>query len=100
MFKIWVIDGDVESNNLAEMNVSKSDLYGSYRSFTDPYEALVNLIDLLNVSEKLPDFILLDIQMARSSGWNFLNLFHRIEQDLGKKVSVLIVTSSNRNLVD
>ncbi len=55
-------------------------------------EALNNLKTIISKGEKLPDVILLDINMPIMDGWQFLESFSKIKT--AEKVHIYIVSSS------
>jgi CheY-like chemotaxis protein len=46
--------------------------------------------------DKLPDVIFLDLNMPEFSGWDFLDGFQQLYNDLSKKIKIYILTSSVR----
>jgi len=48
-------------------------------------------------SEKLPDVILLDINMPVLDGWGFLELYAEFKSELSKEITIYIVSSSIDN---
>lgn len=92
--KICIIDDDeiyifLMKKSFAAMGVSNEIL-----SFLNGADALEELIKLKNDHEDLPGIILLDINMPIMDGWEFLNEFRKLSEDISKKVSVYIVSSS------
>lgn len=64
----------------------------SFMVFPNGAEALDNLKPLISSKEKLPDFILLDINMPVMNGWDFLDEFIKIPCE--QNITIYIVTSS------
>ncbi len=60
--------------------------------FSDGEEALNNLKAIISANEKLPDVILLDLNMPILDGWQFLEEFVKIP--CKKKIIIYIVSSS------
>lgn len=92
--KICIIDDDeiyifLMKKSFAAMGVSNEIL-----SFLNGADALEELIKLKNDHEDLPSIILLDINMPIMDGWEFLNEFRKLSEDISKKISVYIVSSS------
>jgi|SRR6185312_6123381 len=46
--------------------------------------------------EKLPDVILLDLNMPKFSGWDFLNRMQELSSDIRKNIRVHVLSSSIR----
>ena len=61
--------------------------------FNDGQEAYSKLRDIILAGEKLPEIILLDLNMPIWDGWQFLDEFSKIP--LSNSVIVYILTSSN-----
>ena len=74
----------IEMNNLAEKVIA----------FGDGEEAITFIESKVGNPEVLPDIILLDLNMPIMDGWDFLDEFKKIKDQIGKKVRVNIVTSS------
>ena len=49
-------------------------------------------------NEFLPDLILLDVNMPIMNGWQFLEEFGKIAQDLSKKPTIYMISSSNNEV--
>lgn len=62
--------------------------------FPNGKEALDYLKSLLDKPESLPDVILLDLNMPVMDGWQFLDEFIKIKNDLPKKITIYIMSSS------
>ena len=56
------------------------------------------IIDFLDENksktELLPDYILLDLNMPKFNGWDFLNSYRSIYKSIKKKIHIFIVSSS------
>ncbi|GAA3513250.1 response regulator [Aquimarina addita] len=68
------------------------DFSNSVMVFRDGQEALNNLKAIITANEKLPDIILLDINMPILDGWQFLDEFVKIP--CKKKITIYIASSS------
>ncbi len=64
----------------------------SFMIFHNGKEALTNLKSIISAGEKLPDIMLLDLNMPIMDGWQFLEEFTKIKTD--KKITIYIITSS------
>ncbi|MFA9192285.1 response regulator [Flavobacterium sp. FZUC8N2.13] len=88
----YVIDDDKLSIKLMSMLISKNNFCEEIISFYNPQNALDELKNNAANSSKLPDVILLDLNMPVLDGWQFLDEFILIE--FAKKIVVFIVSSS------
>lgn len=68
------------------------DFCESLMLFTNGEEALNNLKMIISANEKLPDVILLDLNMPILDGWQFLDEFTKIRCE--KKIIIYLVSSS------
>tara|TARA_R110000868_G_scaffold51116_10_gene162416 strand:- start:1182 stop:1583 length:402 start_codon:yes stop_codon:yes gene_type:complete len=87
-----LIDDDKLSIRLMSMLISKNKFCEEIISFSNPQVALDTLKENCNDPRKLPDVILLDLNMPILDGWQFLDEF--ILLPLKKDISIFIVTSS------
>lgn len=88
----YVIDDDKLSIKLMSMLISKNNFCDEIISFFNPQTALNELKNNASTPSKLPDVILLDLNMPILDGWQFLDEFTLIE--FSKKIIVFIVSSS------
>lgn len=88
----YIIDDDKLSIKLMSMLISKNNFCEEIVSFYNPKNALDELKSNATHPSKLPDVILLDLNMPVLDGWQFLDEFVLIE--FTKKIVVFIVSSS------
>jgi len=69
-----------------------ADFCTAFMIFHNGEEALTNLTSIIEAGEKLPDMILLDLNMPIMDGWQFLDEFTKIKTQ--KKITIYIITSS------
>ncbi|WP_316928100.1 response regulator [Gillisia marina] len=69
-----------------------ADFCTAFMIFHNGEEALINLKSIIKAEEKLPDIILLDLNMPIMDGWQFLDEFTKIKTE--KKITIYIITSS------
>lgn len=94
MSNVFVIDDDSIHQRIAQIMIEKHQLFEKYTSYTDAEKAYVFLKENVQNPELLPDIILLDLNMPVTDGWDFLDLYENIKNDLGKLIRIFIVTSS------
>ncbi len=63
--------------------------------FTDGEKGIECLKENLDAVNKLPDIILLDLNMPFMDGWEFLNEYKSLKSDLKKEINIYLLTSSN-----
>lgn len=87
-----IIDDDKLSIKLMSMLISKNNFCEEIVSFHNPQTALDELKGNATNLSRLPDVILLDLNMPVLDGWQFLDEFTYIT--FAKKIVVFIVSSS------
>lgn len=88
----YIIDDDKLSIKLMSMLISKNKFCEEIISFSNSQAALNELTKNCNDSARLPDVILLDLNMPLLDGWQFLDEF--VQLPIKKEISIFIVTSS------
>jgi CheY-like chemotaxis protein len=91
---IWIIDDDPIYQILINKIIKKSEVFSAFSSFKNGKDAIDTLNDLLNSGGKFPDFILLDINMPVMTGWEFMEAYGLMKSEIGKQITVYIVSSS------
>ena len=94
MSKVFIIDDDPIHQRIAQIMIAKHKLFDEFVSYTEAGEALEVLENNTDVTESLPDVILLDLNMPVIDGWGFLERFDKIKTSLGKEIKIFIVSSS------
>jgi CheY-like chemotaxis protein len=91
---VFIIDDDAIHQRIAQIMIEKHQLFDHYVSFTEAEKALAFLKENKDDSAKLPDVILLDLNMPVVDGWDFLDIYENFKQDLASVIRIFIVTSS------
>jgi response regulator RpfG family c-di-GMP phosphodiesterase len=88
--KIWLIDDDNITNMLNRYFLEEHYPALEIQSFIYASKALEELQNSANS----PDFILLDINMPEMDGWEFMEQFKLLNEDVKSRCRVFILTSS------
>lgn len=78
--------------NLVKINHYSLDMIG----FKNGKEGIDYLTSYSNEPDKIPDIIILDINMPIMDGWDFLDEYKKIKNTLSKNPAINIMSSSNR----
>jgi len=84
-----LIDDDEATNVYHDIIVQESDVVEEYQIF----DCAINALDFLKNREKAPDFILLDINMPRMTGWEFLEEYKKLDQAVTPPKVIMLTTS-------
>lgn len=88
---ILVVDDDSISNFVTVRHLKQFQALGHIQDFINPLEALNFLQTEKDQDKRLPDYILLDINMPQLDGWSFLDKMHDMAITTPK---VFMLTSS------
>ena len=92
---IFLIDDDALVNFLNQEIIKDSHPDKKVRSFESATEAIEVIKEMLNTSDsKLPQLILLDINMPVMDGWEFLDIFDQLPENKTKDCKIIMHTSS------
>ena len=92
-----IIDDDKIYVNLVKKIIEIKKLSENLLIYKNGKEALdyfKNIMENVTDEEKLPDIIFLDLNMPVMDGWEFLNEFIKIKNNLNKKITLYVVSSS------
>jgi len=95
MKNILLVDDSEMDNYISEFLVKESNLAEEINVFKSPIEALEYLAKLQSNQEEFPDAIFLDINMPDMDGFGFLDEFSKFPEEIIKRTSVFMLTSSN-----
>ncbi len=92
-----IIDDDKIYVNLVKKIIEIKKLSENLLIYKNGKEALDYFKEIMENAtdeDKLPDIIFLDLNMPVMDGWEFLNEFIKIKNNLNKKITLYVVSSS------
>ncbi|MUP45237.1 response regulator [Gramella sp. BOM4] len=92
-----IIDDDKIYVNLVKKIIEIKKLSENLLIYKNGKEALDYFKEIMQNAtdeDKLPDIIFLDLNMPVMDGWEFLNEFIKIKNNLNKKITLYVVSSS------
>ncbi len=93
--KNWaIVDDDAIFHLTTKLLIQKQIHYREIRTFFNGKELIDFITESKNDPEVLPDIILLDLYMPIMDGWDFLEEYLPIRNDLPKKITIYIISSS------
>lgn len=93
--RLYIIDDDSLFKFLTKRGIQETQLVDNIEVFSNGLEALNFVNTILKDSDKLPDIILLDIDMPVMDGWDFLEEYIKLLPEINKKINIYIISSSN-----
>ncbi|MBA0883494.1 response regulator [Flavobacterium undicola] len=91
---IWVVDDDPIYQIIMKKIIHKSNIFSSAYSFTNGKEAIDTLKQIILKDEKIPDIILLDIEMPILDGWGFMDEITILKSRIDVPIQIYISSSS------
>jgi len=92
MKRVFLIDDDEVFVFLTKKVIERSGVDVELTVFSNGQEAMEHIKGIAGDESKLPDVILLDLNMPVMDGWDFLSTYQEVE--VAKSIALYIVTSS------
>ena len=89
---ILLVDDNLDDNYFHRKVIKESKISEHVEVCTDGEEALEYMGK--PDSNRVPDIIFLDINMPKINGWEFLELYQKLEVDHDKEVIIIMLTTS------
>lgn len=94
---ILLIDEDSTSNMIFQKMASVAQISERLLVYPSVIDAIEFLKDNVYKPEELPDVIFLDLRMPEMSGWEFMEVFQGIKQEISKQIDIYIVSTSDND---
>lgn len=91
---VALVDDDKIFRLTASKTITTTSLTDAILQFENGEEALTFLKKNAGDKSKLPDYIFLDINMPYVDGWMFLEDYQKLKSDLGKVITIYMISSS------
>ncbi len=91
---VLFVDDDEISNFVSVKTLEDAAIADQIVSVTGAREALDMIKEGIEGKGPIPDLIFLDINMPIMTGWDFLEEYRKIRDQIGKKIYIIILTSS------
>ena len=91
---VFVVDDDKVHHFIIKKLLEKNNIQVNPVFFENGFDALCALNERLRNGENLPEVILLDINMPVLDGWQFLEEFKELPEEIIAKMTLYIVSSS------
>ena len=91
--KVFVVDDDTLYTYGIKRLLHKRDPESDVRTFENGEEALNSITRMYEQGQELPGVILLDLNMPKMNGWEFLRGFEELRSQSDKDVQVFVISS-------
>ena len=89
-----LVDDDVTSNIICELNILKVDPQAAVVKFNDPEKALCWIREEYEPEDEGHTILFLDINMPSMTGWEFIEAFQKFKPQLKRTFFIYVLTSS------
>lgn len=92
-----VVDDDVTNNLICEYNIKSFDTKVDIELYTQPEKALESIKEFDKTLKYTHTILFLDLNMPTMTGWEFLEAFEKICENIRAHFSIFVLTSSIEN---
>lgn len=96
---VMLIDDDIIDLFISQKNIEKLEIESEIKSFNNGFSAIEFLrtleVEKLDQNMFIPDFILLDINMPKMNGFQFMNEFNQLSIVKERNIKVYMLSASN-----
>lgn len=93
--EIMLIDDDIPTNYLSKLVITEKNCCETISTVSMATEAIDILKEHLEGQQKLPDVILLDLNMPKMNGWEFMEVFNQLNLKEQQPRIHILTTSMN-----
>ena len=94
--KLLIIDDDPISVFLTKKVIEKADINAHVLTYDNAINAL-SLFKKINDINEIPDVIFLDLNMPIMNGWEFIDHFSKLDEQIKAKVTLFILSASDNH---
>lgn len=90
--RLYIIDDDKVVLHIFDRLVKKQGCFGTVEAFLDSEDAMQKIKTQLEIKTDVPDIVLIDINMPRIDGWEFIEMLEADQPTHG--IPFIIISSS------
>lgn len=90
-----IIDDDEFNNKICTVTIEKISQDADIKTFMDPLEGFVHIVtEYAKPNHDATAILFLDINMPVMNGWEFLDRFEELDEQVKKRIKIYILSSS------
>lgn len=91
---VLLIDDDEVTNYINTLILKKAGCFQEIHAYRDGRAALNFLSELIEKRKQLPEILLLDVNMPKMSGWEFMEEYDQLDRDYLQHTMVIMLSMS------